>query len=116
MQVMHLRCRLSQLKLGLGKGYALRHRKDIRIADWNHVDSGVKVGRKHRSLRPGHLIRVFLRQVIGKDAGQNAELGLLGIVQALVDRRHDFHAALKKGDRGPDRGLLVHAPGLLICE
>ena len=116
MQVMKLRGRLRHLQLGLGQSNPLGHREDVRVADRNDVHAVVKVGGEHRPLCSGNLVGVFLRQVVGKDAGQNAELKALCVVQALVDCRHDLHAALEQGDGRADRSLLVHAAGLLVRQ
>ena len=113
---MHLRSRLRQLKLRLGQSDALGHREDVRIADGDDVYAVVKVRRKDSAGCARDFVGVFLRQVIPENPSQNAELGLLRVVQALVDSRHDLHAALQKRHGCADRSLLVHVADLFVGQ
>ena len=113
-QVVHLRVGLGQLQLRLGQRHALRHGEDVRVADRDDVDATVEVGLDDAGHPALDLIRVVHRGVLGDHPGEDAELVLLGVMQALVDRRHHLHAALEQGHGRADRRLLVHVRGLHV--
>ena len=101
---------LSQLQGGLVLHDPLRHCSSVRVRHGDDVHTPVEVFLAVRTLV--HLVGVLFRHVVVDHPGEDAELVLHGSVQAGLDARHNFQAALQQGQRRPHRGLRAHISNL----
>ena len=106
-QVVDLRCALSKLKLRLSHRDLLSGRENVWISNWDDIHPVVKVFFEHLAVTADNVKRVLGREILAKALSHQLKLELLGIVEALVDTRHDHCATLKQGNRRSHSGLLV---------
>ena len=114
--VVHLRCTLRHLQLRLRHGDALRHREDIGVRNRQHINTLIKILAFDGPRLAGHVIGVVIRQIFCETLGQQLKFKLLGIVQPLMDGRHDRRAFFQQCNRGPNGRSLVAVAYLQVRD